>query len=53
MAGAVSAQLAAAGVGEVDLCGRCTVSEPEWFFSHRRDGVRSGLMAAVIGCRAD
>jgi YfiH family protein len=52
LAGAIAAQLAAAGVAEVDLSGRCTVSEPEWFFSHRRDGVRSGRMAAVIGCRS-
>jgi polyphenol oxidase len=49
---AIRRQLEDGGVREIELCGRCTVSEPEWFFSHRRDGLRSGRMAAVIGCRA-
>ena len=52
IAGAIRAQLQAAGVAEIDVCGRCTVSEPDAFFSHRRDGLRSGRMAAIIGCRA-
>jgi YfiH family protein len=53
LAAAILPQLNDAGVAEVDLGGRCTVSEPEWFFSHRRDGVRSGRMAAVIACRPE
>lgn len=28
--------------------GRCTVCSPQWFFSYRRDGPRSGRMAGII-----
>lgn len=42
-----SRRLAAAGVTEIRGSGRCTVSEPARFFSHRRDG-RTGRMAALL-----
>jgi YfiH family protein len=44
--------LRAAGVGHVERLDRCTVCEPETFFSHRRDrGVtgRQGVIAYVTG----
>jgi len=40
-------RLAGAGVTHVFGGGRCTLSEPDHFFSHRRDG-RSGRMATLI-----
>jgi len=43
-----SARLSAAGVVAVDDCGQCTASEPERFFSVRRDGARTGRQAALI-----
>ena len=43
------AQLAAAGVDEVEDVGGCTLSEPERFFSYRRDG-ETGRHLAVIVC---
>lgn len=45
---AVEHQLRAAGVNVIDTLGRCTVCEPEWFFSYRRDGAQSGRMLGVI-----
>jgi hypothetical protein len=48
---AVERQLRARGVGRVDTLGRCTVCEPEAFFSFRRDGARSGRMVGVIVAR--
>ncbi len=39
-------RLRAAGVGDVTQSGRCTYSEPELFFSYRRDGA-CGRMALV------
>lgn len=44
-------QLREAGVGEADASGRCTHAEPEWFYSHRRDGPRTGRQAGVITAR--
>lgn len=41
-------RLAAAGVTSVTDSGRCTVSEPERFFSVRRDGAKTGRQAALI-----
>jgi len=35
-----------AGVTEVEVLGRCTACEPARFFSHRRDGGRTGRMVA-------
>jgi YfiH family protein len=40
-------RLAAVGVHAVSGGGRCTISEPARFFSHRRDG-RSGRMASLV-----
>jgi len=40
-------RLAALGVGQVHGGGECTASDPERWFSHRRDG-RTGRMAALI-----
>ncbi|MBX2813127.1 MAG: peptidoglycan editing factor PgeF [Myxococcales bacterium] len=36
------------GVGNVDTLGRCTISEPELFFSHRRDQGRTGRHLSAI-----
>jgi YfiH family protein len=47
LSAAVSAQLAAAGVGHVDVVRACTVRDAR-FFSHRRDGAATGRFAAVI-----
>ncbi len=49
---AIEMQLRDAGVGEVDVLRRCTVSEPELFFSHRRDRGVTGRMVGVIGVRS-
>ena len=46
--GLAAAQLAAAGVGQVIDCSRCTAGEPEWFFSYRRDQGRCGRQASLI-----
>jgi YfiH family protein len=40
-------ELREAGVEVVEDCGLCTVCEPELFFSHRRDGERTGRQAGV------
>jgi len=40
-------ELRAAGVETVADCGLCTVCEPDLFFSHRRDGERTGRQAGV------
>ena len=49
LAWALRAQLAAADVGKVETIGRCTASEPEVFFSHRRDRGITGRMIGAIG----
>jgi YfiH family protein len=36
-----------AGVATIEDCGLCTHCEPELFFSHRRDGARTGRQGAV------
>ncbi len=36
-----------AGVATIDDCGLCTHCEPALFFSHRRDGARTGRQGAV------
>jgi hypothetical protein len=43
----VRRRLAALGVKHVHGGGRCTIGEPDAFFSHRRDG-RSGRMASLL-----
>ena len=40
-------QLAAAGVEKVEVAGLCTSCERELFFSHRRDGGRTGRQAGL------
>lgn len=40
-------QLADAGVDEIDASGLCTSCEAELFFSHRRDGERTGRQAGL------
>jgi YfiH family protein len=51
--GAVREQLRASGVPLESIDGEelCTVATPREFFSYRRDGARSGRMAAVIAPR--
>lgn len=49
LAAVASAQLRAAGVAEVHDTGLCTMcSDPELFFSHRRDGGVTGRQAGVV-----
>lgn len=45
--------LAEAGVGRVQLAGLCTSCEAELFFSHRRDGGRTGRQAGLVWLEAD
>lgn len=51
--GAIGEQLRRAGVpaANIDVLRRCTASEPDAFFSHRRDGGRTGRMVGIIGPR--
>ncbi|MCX5690206.1 MAG: peptidoglycan editing factor PgeF [Planctomycetota bacterium] len=51
MQGALAQQLRHAGVRSIDLVERCTVGEPESFFSHRRDQGLTGRMIGLIGPR--
>lgn len=46
---ALRIQLAALGVDRVDTLPGCTFSDAARFFSHRRDALKSGRLAAVIG----
>lgn len=46
---ALTQQLHDAGVTSVESVGRCTFSEPNAFFSHRRDQGVTGRMVGVIG----
>ena len=50
---AAELRLEASGVDAARIDGEplCTASHPEEFFSYRRDGARSGRLAAVIGPR--
>ena len=41
------ALLAQAGVGEVDTSDLCTACNPDLFYSHRRDGERTGRQACL------
>ncbi|MDR3543539.1 MAG: peptidoglycan editing factor PgeF [Desulfosporosinus sp.] len=36
----------------IDVASICTADNPEWFFSHRRDGARTGRMAGWIQLRS-
>ena len=35
----------------IEVASICTADNPEWFFSHRRDGARTGRMAGWIRCQ--
>lgn len=50
---ALRIQLETLGVARVDVVPGCTFCDRERFFSHRRDALRSGRLAAAIGTRAD
>jgi YfiH family protein len=49
LAAAITAELQSGGVaqGDVASCGLCTSCNPELFFSHRRDGGRTGRQAGL------
>jgi len=51
LAGAVRAQLGAAGLTQIDDAGGCTFSEPSRFFSHRRDEGKTGRHLSAIVAR--
>jgi len=42
-----------AGVGQVQTASLCTSCEPDLFFSHRRDGARTGRQAGLVWSEAD
>ena len=48
---AIAQQAHAEGIAaeHIEISGACTYQIPELFFSYRRDGARSGRLAAVIG----
>ncbi len=46
--GVAAALLARAGVERVDIAGLCTKCNPELFYSHRRDGARTGRQAGLV-----
>lgn len=53
LAALVHASLEAAGVTEIERVEGCTASEPQRFFSYRRDGARSGRhVSAIVARRA-
>jgi YfiH family protein len=41
-------QLRAAGLEEIESAGLCTKCNPQLFYSHRRDGARSGRQAGLV-----
>ena len=45
---AVAAQLAAAGVTEIETLTACTRHHPEWLWSYRRDGAGAGRNLALV-----
>ena len=51
MFGLALMRLNAIGVTKIAVSGRCTVSEPEFFYSHRRDKI-TGRMAAFVSIKA-
>ena len=44
----IAAQLAAAGVSDVQHVDRCTSCSPDLYFSHRRDDGVTGRQAGII-----
>ena len=53
LAAAAAAHLRQAGIEpkNIDQSDRCTFADADEFYSHRRDGLRAGRMAAVIAVR--
>ncbi|MBI2922126.1 MAG: laccase domain-containing protein [Planctomycetes bacterium] len=47
-----AAQLAEAGVGEIDVCDLCTHCRADWFFSCRRDGDETGRFGGIVWMEA-
>jgi YfiH family protein len=47
LAACAAIALERAGVGAVDVSGLCTISDPERFFSYRRDGRECGRQAVI------
>ena len=47
LAACAAIALERAGVGAVDVAGLCTISDPERFFSYRRDGRACGRQAVI------
>lgn len=45
-------QLADAGVAQIDDCGLCTASHPDFFYSYRREKGRTGRMLALMALAA-
>ena len=45
---AATAQLERAGVDAIESSGLCTSCDPELFYSHRRDGERTGRQAGLV-----
>ncbi|MEK7466050.1 MAG: polyphenol oxidase family protein [Planctomycetota bacterium] len=43
-----AAQLAEAGVHQVDVCDLCTFCRADWFFSTRRDGQETGRFGGIV-----
>jgi polyphenol oxidase len=43
-----TALLESAGVTDLESCGLCTSCNPELFYSHRRDGERTGRQAGLM-----
>ncbi len=48
---ALDLQARHAGLTLIERLTRCTASEPQWFFSHRREAGLTGRMAALIAAR--
>ena len=46
-----AALLDGCGVGEIYVCEDCTCCRPDRYFSHRRDGLQRGSLAALIRLR--
>jgi purine-nucleoside/S-methyl-5'-thioadenosine phosphorylase / adenosine deaminase len=45
--------LEAAGIERIESCGLCTSCNPELFYSHRRDGERTGRQAGLAWRSSD
>ncbi|KAF0245394.1 MAG: hypothetical protein FD180_1617 [Planctomycetota bacterium] len=43
-----AAQLAEAGVRDIDVCDLCTFCRADWFFSTRRDGQETGRFGGIV-----